>query len=191
MTNLRVDVDKDMIVDVQKRLGDMYTKAPNVISKSLNRTITNVNSNIKKEVRERYHIKARDVSDNLNKPVRSSSSRLFAEVKSTGGPIPLDKFKVSPKTVNPNRKSPIKIAVKKDGVKKVMGAFVADINGKKVFKRTTDARLPIKRLFGPSVPQMLGDEDVQENVNTKALETLNKRLDHEISRILDKGRAKA
>ncbi|WP_163538301.1 phage tail protein [Gracilibacillus sp. YIM 98692] len=189
MNNVSVDIDRKLVADVQKRLGEFHKKAPNAIAKALNRAMTNVNSNIKKEIRKEYHIKSRDIASTLSKPARATKNNLYAEVNSKGRPIGIDKFKVSPKTVNPNRKSPIKIAVKKDGVKKAMGAFIADINGIKAFKRTSGSRLPIQRLFGPSVPQMLEDEGIQEEVNQLGQETFDKRLDHEIERILEKGRA--
>ncbi|WP_121614788.1 phage tail protein [Virgibacillus halodenitrificans] len=184
-----VEVDKKMIREVQKKLGDFHKQTPNAISKAINRAVTNINSNVKKEIRNEYNIKAGDISPTLTK-TRATRSALKGRVHSSGQPIPLDRFKISPKTINPRRKSPIKIAVKKSGVKAVMGAFIADINGKKVFQRTRNTRLPIKRLFGPSVPQMLGNEEVHEEIEKQGQETLEKRLDHEINRILEKGKGK-
>lgn len=186
---LTVDVDRNMIVDIQRQLGEYHNKAPTAISRAMNRAATNINSNIKKEVRKEYNIKAGDIKDNMEKPIRSTKNRLKAEVRSIGRPIGLEKFKVSPKTVNPKRKSPIKIGVKKDGVKAVMGAFVADINGKKVFERTSKSRLPIRKLFGPSVPQMIGNEEVRTEIERKGQETFQNRLEHEIGRILERGRS--
>lgn len=184
---LVVDIDKKNIQDVENRLGFFYKQAPNAISRALNRAATNVNSNIKKEVRNEYNIKAGDINETLS-VTKASKMSLVAQVKSSGALIPLDKFKVSPKTVNPKRKGQIKIGVKKDGLKTVMGAFVADINGKKVFQRESKSRLPIKKLFGPSVPQMLGNEEIRVEIERQGQETFENRLDHEINRILDRGR---
>ena len=70
-------------------------------------------------------------------------------------------------------------------------AFVARMaNGHTgIFERTggstsngTDA---IRELFGPSVPQMLGYEDVREKLTGEAMEKFNERLDHEVQRILN------
>ncbi|WP_106494888.1 phage tail protein [Lentibacillus sp. Marseille-P4043] len=184
-----VEVDEKMIREVQKKLGDFQKQTPSAISKAINRAVTNINSNVKKEVRKGYNIKAGDIGATLTK-TRATKSALRAKVQSSGELIPLDRFKVSPKTVNPKRKSPIKIAVKKSSVSAVMGAFVADINGRKVFQRTGDSRLPIKRLFGPSVPQMIGNDEVHKEIEKQGQETLKKRLDHEINRILEKGKGK-
>ena len=181
-----INVDERMYIEVQRKLGNFHNKAPNAISNAMNRAASNINKNVKKEVRKEYNIKSKDVGSTLN-VTRATRSSLGAEVRSKGSPIPLDRFKVSPKTVNPNRKSPIKVAVKRDGLKKVLGAFVLDINGKKVFERTSDSRLPIRRLFGPSVPQMIGNEEVHEEIHQEGQKTFSQRVEHEIQRILDRG----
>lgn len=182
-----VDVDKKHIQDAESKLGELSNQAPTAISRALNRAATNVNSNIKKELRKEYNIKAGDIGATLS-TLKANKASLKAEVKSSGALIPLDKFKVSPKTVNPKRKSQIKIGVKKDGLKTVLGAFVAEVSGKKVFQRKGKSRLPIKRLFGPSIPQMLGNEEIRSEIERQGQETFYKRLEHEISRILEKGR---
>ena len=46
-------------------------------------------------------------------------------------------------------------------------------------------RLPIKMLFGPSVPGLLNNEQVVDAVMEKLEETAESRLDHEILRILE------
>lgn len=180
-----ITVDTEMLEEVRQRLGEMERKAPNAISNSLNRTVTNIATNVSKEVRKEYNVKATDVKDTLRKR-KANHSDLSAEVRSTGQVLPLDRFKVTPKTVNPKRKKQLKVAVKKDGVKQILGAFVTNLNGIKIFIREGDDRLPIDRLFGPSVPQMLGNEGTVENINIQARDTFEKRLEHEINRILER-----
>ena len=184
---LFVTADEKMIADVQKRLEEFPNKAPNAIRSALNRGVTNMNSNARKEVRKDYNIKAGDISPTL-KVFRAAGSNLSASVNSKGGVIPLDRFKVTPRTINPNRKSPIKAAVKKGAAKSLGSGFMADVNGPKVFRRQSTARLPIQRLFGPSVPSMLGNEKTREEIQKQGQETFEKRLEHEITRILNKGR---
>lgn len=182
-----VELDESHLKSVQLRLGQFSKKAPNAISNALNRATTNMNTNIKKEIRKEYHIKAGDINATLSK-TRASKGSLSASVKSKGHLIGLDKFKVSPKSINPKRKSLVTIAVKKSGGKKVKGAFMADVNGAKLFMRLNKSRLPIRRLFGPSIPQMLGsNEEVRDYIEAEGKETYDRRLDHEISRILDAG----
>lgn len=181
-----IDLDKKLLEDVQSRLGNLSKKAPNAISNSLNRSMNNIATNISKEVRKEYNMKAKDIKATLVK-TRSTRSTLGAVVKSKGELIPLDRFRVSPKTVQPKRKAPIKVGVKKPGLKPLLGAFVADISGKKVFKRTGKKRLPVRRLFGPSIPQMIGNEEIARKIDEEGQKMFQKRMDHEINRILDRG----
>lgn len=204
--SVKIVVDDQSLKDVEQRLGQFPDKAPNAIANALNRSVSNISSNIVKETRKNYHIKATDVKSTL-KTFKASRSKLSVEVKSQGKVLGLNKFKVSPMTVNPRRKNQLKIAVEKTGMKQIHGAFIANLNGIKVFKGSGKKVIPTKgryvgrqnsrtkgplmreeinRLFGPSVPQMIGNEDVVENINHQAWITYEKRLNHEINRILRK-----
>ena len=113
----------------------------------------------------------------------------MALLKSRGELIPLDHFKYTPKQPRPkNPPKSLKVQVKKTGYKELFHAFVADINGPKIWQRAGAPRLPIKRLMGPAIPQMLGQQNVREAVLQRAAETYNKRLDHEINRMLEVGK---
>lgn len=191
-----INVDDAMLRSVQEKLKEIPQKAPNVISQSLNRTVTNVASNLSKEVRKEYSVKAGDIKGRGGiKRIRANPSNLAAAVRSTGEVIGLDHFKTSNlmstsrkggvKSVSLNRK-PVKAEVKKGQMKTVLGGFVATMNGPKIFKRETKRRLPIKRLFGPSIPQMAGNEKVSEIINTEAAKTFDKRLDQNINHLLSK-----
>lgn len=183
-----VNIDEKRIREIQQQLGGIQGKAPNAISRAMNRAVTATATSVSKEVRKKYHVKAGDVKDATTRS-RSSPSSLSASVRLTGGPIGLDKFKVSPKTVNPKRKSQLKISVRKDrGAGSVAGAFNANINGVKVMKRTSKKRLPIERLFGPSIPQMAKNEEVSNTAGRRGGVVFEERLRHEIGRILERGR---
>lgn len=183
--SVRIVIDNAELQRVQDKLGEIKHKAPNAIASALNRAITNVKANVPKEVRQNYHVKAGDVKQTL-KIMKASASKLQGEVKSSGQTLGLDNLKVSPKTVNPKRKSQLKIAVKKGSTKQVLGAFIASINGTKVFKRDGKGRLPISRLMGPSVPQMIGNEETVNKINQEAKNTYETRINHEINRLLSR-----
>ena len=185
MSGSRIVVDAQAVQTIQNRLGQFANKAPNVIANALNRTVSNISTNISKEVRGEYNIKASDVKATL-KTFRANKSNLSAAVISKGKPIGLDRFKVSPKTENPKRKSQLKITVKKGETKQIPGAFVANINGIKIFKRDTNKRLPISRKFGPSVPQMVDNEPTVEKINQQSWATYQTRVTHEINRVLSR-----
>lgn len=186
MINLNLTVDEGFVREIQDRLEGIENKAPRVIANALNRTMMNLATNINKDLRAKYHIKSTDIRETLIKK-RANANDLTASVKSKGGVIGLDHFKVMPKKVVPKRKIPIKTAVKKSGVKQLPGAFVAETNGLKVFIRDTQKRFPIRRLYGPSIPQMLKNEGISNELNEKALEMFSQRIEHEISRLMDGG----
>lgn len=183
-----ITVDAKKIKEIEKQLGSFKSKAPSVIYKSLNRAAENARTNASRKARETYEIKASTVRDTI-KLIRANKSNLRAIVRSVGYRMGLIKFKVSPKNPRPqNPPKVLKAAVKKTGLKEVMGAFVANINGNKVFKRTTKSRLPIEQLFGPAVPQILGTENVRGYIESEALKTFDTRIEHEINRVMEAAR---
>lgn len=181
-----VNVDEQRVREIQRQLGDMQNKMPNAISRAMNRAVTALATSVNKGVRGKYHVKAADVKD-ATKKRNASPGNLSAGVDISGSPIGLDKFKVSPKTVNPKRRSQLKIAVKKDGGGTIPGAFNANIHGVKVMKRTSDKRLPIERLFGPSVPQMAKNEEITTAARRRGGEVFEDRMTREINRLLGSG----
>lgn len=181
--NIIARVDENMLNDVRGRLEEFSSKAPAIITSALNRAVTNVASNVSKEVRKEYIVKASDIKSTLEK-TKASKANMSAIVRSRGELIPLDRFKVSPRKVTPKRKTPIKVSVKKGGMKPTLKAFVGDIHGIKIFKRETKKRLPIMRLFGPSIPQMLKNEEIRTKINQDGQEMFYRRLQHGIDRVL-------
>ena len=43
---------------------------------------------------------------------------------------------------------------------------------------------PIKKLHGPSQPQMVGEQSILDEIEEKVMENMEKRIIHEIGRIL-------
>ena len=157
--SIPITIDEAELQRAREQLGTLADKAPNVIANSLNRTVASLGAGVTKEVRKNYNIKAADIRKTLTS-FRANRSNLSAKVESKGKVIGLENFKVSPKTVNPKRKSQLKISVKKGSTKQILGAFVANLTGIKITKRDGKARLPISRLMGPSVPQMIRNEGI-------------------------------
>lgn len=54
-----------------------------------------------------------------------------------------------------------------------------------MFERDGSKRLPISEFMGPSTAQMAGNSTVLADVEEKAQEVINKRVEHEITRILN------
>lgn len=183
-----VTIDGVDIRKVELRLGQMSRKAPDAMTRALNRAVEAARTAAVREIRQDYVIKAKEARGTM-RIVKASKRTLSAELRSRGHLIPLDHFRYKPKQPRPkNPPKALQVQVKKTGYKDLLHAFVADINGPKIWQRVGKSRLPIRRLMGPAVPQMLGQENVRAKVLEKALGTYKKRLDHEINRILEVGK---
>lgn len=177
-------LDEDRI---RSLLGNMSKKAPTVISRVINRVVTNVKKNISISVRKRYVVKTGDIKKTLSSS-KATSSKLSAYVKSEGIKIPLYKFRVSPKEPRPkNPPKSFKAKVLKSSSLKPLQGFVAKMKSGHVsyFERSNKNRLPIKELYGPAIPQMIGQKEVWKNIEKDANETVEKRMVHEINRLLE------
>jgi hypothetical protein len=135
-----------------------------------------------KSVTARYKVKAGEVKPaiTINK---AKPATLEAQIEAKGFKIPLSHFSVKPKTDTTG--SPHKTAkaeVVKGSPFKVKQGFVWQGN---VFKRETEKRLPIQKLAGPAVPQMLQNEELLQGVEDYASDVLKDRLDHEITVLLN------
>lgn len=96
-------------------------------------------------------------------------------------------FRVLPKNASDKRPKVLKVAVKKNGTKALPGAFVAlgRSSGKQhVLMRVGRSRYPINIKYGPSIPEMAGNEKIAQLVEGRAREVFDVRLQHEMSRVL-------
>lgn len=63
--------------------------------------------------------------------------------------------------------------------------FTANIGGRLgAFERTTSNRFPVEGKYGPSTAHMMQNEKVTEEMGKTIQETYDKRIEHEITRIL-------
>ncbi|WP_438770046.1 phage tail protein [Brevibacillus sp. JB24b] len=189
-----ITIDDSKLQEVERRLGQYAKKAPIVLSRALNRASANLKTNATKEVRASYMVKASDVKSTF-RVSKSTSKNIASSVTSRGTALGIEKFKVKP-TKSKSSKT-LGVQVKKDGgIKGLLNAFVAEVNGQKVFEREKGSRhkkrkdgkwtqLPIKRLFGPPVPIMLKNKRIKATLEAESSKVFDKRLDHEIKRVLE------
>jgi len=180
-------IDVFSVRRIQARMGQHHKKAPAVIARALNRAVENARTNVVSKTREDYYVKASEVRSTI-RIEKASSSRLMAKVNARDTRRELIGFKVRPG--KPNSKKPpavIRVAVKKNGFKELPGAFLAagTSSGKvHVLKRARKARYPLLIKYGPSIPEMIGQPKIRIYVENEAKVTFEKRLDHEINRLL-------
>lgn len=184
-------VDTEELKQVAVELVAFPKVAPKAMAAALNRTISTVKTDMRREAVASYEVKSADVAKSLS--VRKASpSRLTAEALSVGRPIALAHFKIKPrKPMAGKTRRKVMVKIKKSegyvALNIKPSAFVQNPNGAiNVFQREGKKRLPIKRLYSLSVPQMINNPEVLNRITVKAHETLDKRVKHEIEYRLKK-----
>lgn len=120
---------------------------------------------------------------------RATRTSLAAGFSSRGSRMPLTSFQVRPGRPT-TRGQRMTVAVRRDSSGgSISRGFVNRLKGGSrlaVLQREGAARYPVRMLFGPAVPQMLGEEGVREEIETRATQVLASRFDHEIGRLLQR-----
>lgn len=175
-------------------LGKLINKVEGVLSpqethaamaSALNRTLTFVGAETKRQVKAEYA-----VTKSLQKSVekkKATRSDLTAEAIYTGKPLPLFIFK---NTAPANMyRSPVSLLVKKsNGMQTHSGsnpAMFKAYGGKKIKLRDAGKR-NIRGAYTVSIPQMVANKSVYDEIAKKAEVKLYERLHHELERRLSK-----
>lgn len=186
-------------VDISRALSKISTireeVADKAVIRAINKTADQVKVQASREIRDAgYNLKAAIIKRSIAIS-RASSSQIRAIVKANGRPIGLINYGARPV------KNGVTVSVK-NGRKLVRGAFIATMpNGhtgvyeriggthKKVEKggKVQWSGLPIKELFGPSIPSAFMNQTVQTALESAVREKFPRLLDHEIKFLRLKG----
>lgn len=170
-------------------LTDAPEKAKRAIRMSVNKVAPSARTQMARETSKRYFVTVGNARKTISVK-KAGGDGLKAELTSRGFPISLAHFKISPKKVQhkgrKNRK--IRARVKRNGSGAILDrAFIMAIgSGVGVFERNGTVRLPVHKLFGPSVPSMLHNEAIQQELEKATAEKLNKELNRQLARIMGK-----
>jgi hypothetical protein len=134
-------------------------------------------------------LKSSDIGKSVKKYVYGSPLEMSIGMKISDTARPLSSFKFTPKRKMPSAKGPVVTEIYK-GVKKRQAshAFVAQMPTGHIgiFERETDESLPIRQLPGPSVTGLFkANENVHNMVWDIIFDTFEKRVEHELERLLD------
>lgn len=197
---LQISIDSN-IDEIEKKLSEITDRSRLVMMRAMNRTARNIATTTKREVASRYFVKQKQVADTL-KISKASKSNLEVAVVSRGEKLELEKFKVSPrepvKIISREERTPrvYRAAVKKaGGLKPLYGEKVSGKQSKPffaitkkgtqgIFFRSRSRAYPIKQVMGPAIPQIIDNKEAMENIMKNANETLQKRIEHELSRVM-------
>ncbi len=179
-----IEINDKEFERVKTVLASVPKGAARAVSSAVNRAASAARAEAVKQVRAQYIVKAQDVRSPISIE-KASPSGLMATLRASGRVIPLSKFRISPK--NPPQSRLLRAQVKRGSAGGLLRhAFVARMSTGHIgaYMRKTSRRLPIRELFGPSVPHMIGNKEVMGKIEERATEVLDDRLEHEIARLL-------
>lgn len=181
-----IEITEQQINRVNALLGGIKNGPNKAFYNVINRALTTIRTKSGKMIRDSYNIKTGDVKSNQNmKLKRATVQDVEGSVLFAGTVIPLMKFKVNPS--EPEQKKVTVSVLRSQGGKRLEAAYVANLGkyGVGVFERLTSKRESSQQLYGPSAAHMMENADVLQKAETAAQETINKRVEQEISRILN------
>lgn len=183
------EYDAKTLAQVEKKLGALKSEAPKALKNAINATAKQARKELAAEAQKTYVVK----SGRFNKAMtikNATQGNLEATIKTTGAPMELKDFKVSPASVKTGSSRPSMVKAKvlsasgmknlqKGGIK----AFVVKFKSghASVAQRQGGARLPIKTLYSNSIPKMIGNEKrvygiVKPNIESNLQENINKQV---------------
>lgn len=181
-----IQVDASQMKRLIRAVKDIEDGVPKVLAPALNRALDKGRTTVRREIRKEYVIKSKDIPIAVR---GASRSKLGGEIVIRQGMLELNKFKVRPSGVQRRKnKRPVFAQVKKSGGRVMPGAFVpAGVGYVGPFIRKAGAgRLPMHKLLTIGASIMASQPTVGPEVNKQMGDTLAKRIDHEIERVLEK-----
>ena len=183
---LTVDIAEDSLDRVTKLLAGISGGVYKAVGSALNRAAAAGKTAAKQPVTREYSISQSEFlsqTRNINHFVRDTSGGLSVVFGFRGNVIPLMKF-----NTRVNNSGQVVTQVKRAGAAATLDrAFTAQMGGHRgVYERVGVKRFPVEELYGPATPQMMySNEEVMDEIEDKMAETYEKRIDHEILRVLN------
>ena len=179
---MNVTIDARGLEEAQRLLANVPKGMPKALGRSINRGLTAMRTAISKETRSKYVVKAADIKNTLDVK-KASYQHLSGKIVSTGRPLDLTKFRYRIK-----KRGGIYTQVKKGGGGTLPHSFFVTTSNAGLYHRVSRERLPIQREFGPSIPQMIGNEAVSAKIQERGRTVYERELEHQISHLLGGGK---
>lgn len=185
-------------------LSSMGEADEKVLKPALNRGLTAGKTAFNKQIKAVYDVSPAVISQYSTmgyKKVEMRSDGLIGSIEFAGRVIPLYKFNVSPETPTYGKKN-VEVSVKRGSAGVSRHGFIAQMDSGHLgmFERSgkwkakdragienTKHNEKIKERYGPSVPRMAENAVVLQTVEDRVNEVINKRIEHEVDRILSGG----
>lgn len=188
--------DNGLIKTISEQLGEYHSKAPVVLKQALNATAKDARTMLANRAKDIYVIQKSKFNKAMEiKPAKLRKPEAF--IVTAGAPLELIDFKTNPKVPSVGAARPEittgKVLVKSSMKRLEMGdlkAFVAKFKSGHVsiVQRRGPDRLPLRKLFSPSIPKMIGnEEEVYGAVKPKIAELLDANIRKYIKKTVEAG----
>lgn len=188
-----IEIDAD--TEIRKIIGQLdglrnQIGAPKLLKNALNSTARKVRKQFVKDAQGRYAVKDKSIfkreDQGAPKLYTASPASLTATIASKGPMQDIMSFLTRPnlgtgaaaaQVLNSGSLKPLELEGLKAFVTQFASGHVA------IVQRRGPERLPVKNLLSPSVPHMLGNEEVREQAEEMAYEILQSEIDRQIQRV--------
>ena len=194
--SLGIGQDKEIIAHAQRMLTSAAKGMETALTRAANRTAQGMKTQMVKHARARFSVSTEDVRKTLWVR-KATSGGMTAEVCSSGRPLPLFRFKVSPKRaisskgIKPSKRRKPRVSVGRNRTMIFKKSFVAEMDTGHVgvfhrVKNRENGEVKIKEFYGPSTPQMLRSRAVTQAIEATARDRFKRELAHQVEWILKK-----
>jgi len=178
-------MNQNSIEKARKLLANIDGALGKAVYFSASRALTHTALILSKEIRKEYSVKARTARSAISKRIQKKKGHMNAQISVKGPNLFAQTFNLRPKTdTTGSKRREVRLGIRKSELKPVDRGFVSK---GVLLQRKTSSSLPVEPVFGPSVAGMAANENVVEAVQKSFDETFERRLDHEVKRLLSKG----
>ncbi len=189
---IEVRVDEAMFRLIEIKLKEMKSKASRVLKNAVNATARDTKKELATKAQEQYTIKANKFKKQIEQK-NASISKPEAILRINGQMNKLESFQIRKNTKKLGAKArgrndrPLKELISQQGGKSFQ-MTVSNGEGKKshtfIAQRIGHSQYPVKGFYGPSDPEMIGNEKVYGKVKPDIYKLLYKNINKQIDKIL-------
>ncbi len=178
-----ISFDEKRVARVQRLAAVMPKETARAAAAAINRTLTHVKKEASVSARKRYLVKAAAVKSSFSTR-KATSGKLSGEAETQGQPLSLTAFKVTRPAKGPMKAKVLKASAPKPVQGMFARRFPSGYTGPML--RLGRSRYPLRTPAGPSIPQMVENDNVLPMIAKESEDFLNRRLDHELDHRISK-----
>lgn len=188
---IEVTVDEATLKAIQLKLKNAKSKAPRALKNAVNATARDAKKDLAAKAQQTYTIKTSKFKKNI-KQKNATVAKPEALLNVSGKMNKLENFqtrkntkKLGAKARGRNDRSLKEIISQQGqagGGRSFTGTFKSGHTG--IVQRTSAARLPLRSFYGPSDPEMVGNDDVYGKIEPDIQKLLYKNISRQIDKVL-------